>query len=76
MLVHALAAAGRPVGLLVLSAGAAAEQEPLSLFANQIALAVERAQLREQVLQTRLTEEVARLAEPWSPPFPTTYGLR
>ena len=62
VLVHALAAAGRPVGLLVLSTGAAAEREPLSLFANQIALAVERAQLREQVLQTRLTEEVARLA--------------
>ena len=64
VLVHALAAAGRPVGLLVLSAEAAVgpDQEPLSLFANQIALAVEQAQLREQVLQTRLTEEVARLA--------------
>jgi len=64
VLVHALTAAGRPVGLLVLSAEAASgpEREPLSLFANQIALAVERAQLREQVLQTRLTEEVARLA--------------
>ena len=65
VLVHALAAAGRPVGLLVLSAEAAAgpDREPLSLFANQIALAVERAQLREQVLVTRLTEEVARLAK-------------
>jgi len=64
VLVHALAAAGRPVGLLVLSADAVAgsDREPLSLFANQIALAVERAQLREQVLRTRLTEEVARLA--------------
>jgi len=64
VLVYTLAAAGRPVGLLVLSAEAAAgpDQEPLSLFANQIALAVEQAQLREQVLQTRLTEEVARLA--------------
>jgi two-component system sensor histidine kinase KdpD len=32
------------------------------LFANQVALAVERAQLREQVLQTRLAAEMARLA--------------
>ena len=65
VLVHALTAAGRPVGLLVLSADAAAEpeREPLSLFANQVALAVERAQLREEVLRTRLTDEVARLAK-------------
>jgi two-component system, OmpR family, sensor histidine kinase KdpD len=64
VIVHALSAAGRPVGLLVLSAEAAQtpDSEPLSLFANQVALAVERAQLREQVLQTRLTAEVARLA--------------
>jgi two-component system, OmpR family, sensor histidine kinase KdpD len=63
--VHALTAAGRPVGLLALSAEAAAgpEREPLTLFANQIALAVERAQLREQALRTRLTEEMARLAK-------------
>ncbi len=55
----------RPVGLLVLSAESAAglEREPLSLFANQIALAVERAQLREQILRTRLNEEIARLAK-------------
>ena len=39
------------------------EREPLTLFANQIALAVERAQLREQALRTRLTEEMARLAK-------------
>ena len=65
VLIHALTAAGRPVGLLVLSAEAAAgpDREPLSLFANQIALAVERAQLREEVLATRLSEEVARLAK-------------
>jgi two-component system sensor histidine kinase KdpD len=64
LLVLALAAAGRPVGLLALSSESAAhlEREPLLLFANHIALAVERAQLREQALQTRLTEEVARLA--------------
>jgi two-component system, OmpR family, sensor histidine kinase KdpD len=63
--VHALTAAGRPVGLLVLSAASAAgpEREPLTLFANQIALAVERAQLREQALRTRLNEEMARLAK-------------
>jgi two-component system, OmpR family, sensor histidine kinase KdpD len=65
VLVHALTAAGRPVGLLVLSAESAPgpEREPLILFANQIALAVERAQLREQVLRTRLAEEVGRLAK-------------
>jgi two-component system, OmpR family, sensor histidine kinase KdpD len=65
VLVHALTAAGRPVGLLVLSAESASgpDLEPLSLFANQIALAVERAQLREQALRARLTEEVERLAK-------------
>ncbi|MHB1987850.1 MAG: sensor histidine kinase [Acidimicrobiales bacterium] len=65
LLVLALTAAGRPVGLLVLSGEAAAPdaREPLLLFANQIALAVERAQLREQALRTRLTEEIARLAK-------------
>lgn len=64
VVVHALTAAGRPIGLLVLSADSAAdaESEPLTLFANQIALAVERAQLREQAMRTRLTEEMARLA--------------
>jgi len=61
----ALTASGRPVGLLVLSGQAAdeSEREPLLLFANQIALAVERAQLREQALRTRLTEEMAQLAK-------------
>jgi two-component system, OmpR family, sensor histidine kinase KdpD len=64
LIVHALAAAGRPVGLLVLAPGATSgpDQGPLSLFANQVALAVERAQLREQVLQARLMAEVARLS--------------
>jgi two-component system, OmpR family, sensor histidine kinase KdpD len=64
-LVLALAAAGRPVGLLVLSGETAAryEREPLLLFANQIALAVERAQLKEQALRARVTEEMARLAK-------------
>lgn len=60
----ALTAAGRPIGLLILSGGTVArrEREPLLLFANQIALAVERAQLREQALRTELTEEVERMA--------------
>jgi two-component system, OmpR family, sensor histidine kinase KdpD len=62
--VIALSASGRPVGLLALSADATAshEREPLLLFANHIALAVERAQLREQALRTRVDAEMARLA--------------
>jgi two-component system sensor histidine kinase KdpD len=65
LLLLPLTAAGRPVGLLALSGPAASrsEREPLLLFANQIALAVERAQLREQALATRLTEEMAQLAK-------------
>lgn len=64
LLVIALVASGRPIGLLVLSGDAAHQhlREPLLLFANHIALAVERAQLREQALQARLAEEVTRLA--------------
>jgi two-component system sensor histidine kinase KdpD len=60
----ALIAAGRPVGLLMVSGKRLAEQErePLLLFANQVALAIERAQLREQALRAELTEEVERLA--------------
>ena len=63
--VIALSASGRPVGLLALSADAAArhEREPLLLFANHIALAVERAQLREQALRTRVDAEMARVAK-------------
>jgi two-component system, OmpR family, sensor histidine kinase KdpD len=61
----ALSAAGRPVGLLVLSGPAvfSHQHEPLHLFANHIALAVERAQLREQALQARVAEEMGRLAK-------------
>ena len=64
LLVLALAAARRPVGLLVLAGGTAAryERESLLLFANQIALAVERTELREQALRSRVTEEMAGLA--------------
>ena len=60
----ALVAAGRPVGMLTVSGIAISDQqrEPLLLFANQIALAVERAQLREQALRAELTEEMERLA--------------
>ena len=60
----ALTAAGRPIGLLVLSGGNFADRdsEPLRLFANQIALAVERAQLREKALRTEVTHEVERMA--------------
>jgi two-component system sensor histidine kinase KdpD len=63
--VIALSASGRPVGLLALTADAIArhEREPLLLFANHIALAVERAQLREQALRTRVDAEMARLAK-------------
>jgi two-component system sensor histidine kinase KdpD len=52
----ALAAAGRPVGLLIMSGATITDQqrESLHLFANQAALAVERAQLREQALRAEL----------------------
>jgi two-component system sensor histidine kinase KdpD len=59
-----LSAAARPVGLLVVSGEAAVQydRETLMIFANQIALAVERAQLREDALRASVTEEMARLA--------------
>lgn len=65
LLAIALTAAPRPVGLLVLCGEAAVhyDREPLMIFANQIALAVERAQLQEEALRASLTEEVARLAK-------------
>jgi two-component system, OmpR family, sensor histidine kinase KdpD len=64
LLVLPLTASARPVGLLALTGAAVTgdEHEPLQLFANQIALAVERAQLQEQALRARVTEEMARLA--------------
>jgi two-component system sensor histidine kinase KdpD len=51
-----------PVGMLVLQDVRLAEQERslLGTFANQAALAVDRAQLREQALRARLLEEVDR----------------
>ena len=58
----ALAASNRPVGLLVLEEVRFARQDRalLGTFANQAALAVERAQLQEQVLRSHLLEEVDR----------------
>lgn len=60
----ALVAAGRPVGLLAITAASvdSDRRESLHLFANQAALAIERAQLREQALRADLTAEVERLA--------------
>ncbi len=65
ILAISLTAAARPIGVLVLSGKAAVQydREPLMIFANQIALAVERAQLQEEALRATLTEEVARLAK-------------
>src|SRR5262249_53276264 len=61
----ALAASGRPVGLLTLSAEAAArhEREPLLLFANHIALAVGRAPFRGEGLRMRGSGGMAQLAK-------------
>jgi two-component system sensor histidine kinase KdpD len=60
--VAALVASNRPVGLLVLQEVQFARQDRalLGTFANQAALAVERAQLRDQALRTRLLEEIDR----------------
>jgi two-component system sensor histidine kinase KdpD len=58
----ALVASNRPVGLLVLQEVRFARQDRalLGTFANQAALAVERARLQDQALRTRLLEEVDR----------------
>jgi two-component system sensor histidine kinase KdpD len=50
----------RPVGMLVLQDVAleGQDQSVLGTFVNQAALAVDRARLREQVLRTRLLEEI------------------
>lgn len=59
----ALSASGRPVGLLALQGGPAvpADAELLRTYANHVALAVERAQLREEAVRVELLEEVDRL---------------
>jgi len=58
----ALVASNRPVGLLVLQEVQFARQDRdlLGTFANQAALAVERAQLQDQAMRTRLLEEIDR----------------
>ena len=59
----ALTASGRPVGILALRGMPArpSDRELLRTFANHAALALERAQLRDQALRTELLEEVDRL---------------
>ena len=58
----ALVVSHRPVGMLVLQDVQLAERERslLGTFANQAALTVDRAQLRDQALRTRLLEEIDR----------------
>ncbi len=58
----ALVASNRPVGLLVLQEVQFARQDRalLGTFANQAALAVERAQLQDQAMRSRLLEEIDR----------------
>jgi two-component system sensor histidine kinase KdpD len=59
----ALVATGQPMGLLAVqgSGGLKAEQELLRAFANHLALALERAGLREEAVRARLLEEVDTL---------------
>ena len=59
----ALTATGRPIGLLHIWGADLSrhDQELLHTFANHMALALERAQLREQAMRTELLEEVDRL---------------
>lgn len=58
-----LAAAGRPVGVLVLRGARFSDEDRdmLVTFANDAAIAIERAQLREQAVRSTLLEEVDRL---------------
>jgi two-component system sensor histidine kinase KdpD len=58
----ALVVSNRPVGMLVLQDVqlAGPDRSLLGTFANQAALAVDRARLREQALRARLLEEVDR----------------
>ena len=58
-----LAAAGRPIGVLALKGAQFSEddRELLVTFANDAAIAMERAQLRELALRTALLEELDRL---------------
>jgi two-component system sensor histidine kinase KdpD len=58
----ALVVSERPVGMLVLQNVQLAEEDRnlLGTFANQAALAVDRAQLRDQAVRARLLEEIDR----------------
>ena len=58
-----LATSGGPVGMLAMKNLPASDTERavLNTFANDAALAIERAQLREQALRSKLLEEVDRL---------------
>ena len=59
----ALSASGRPVGILAMNGLPVSDTDRavLNTFANDAALAIERAQLREQALRAQLLEEVDRL---------------
>ena len=59
----ALTASGRPVGILAMGGCRTheADRALLRTFANHAALALERAQLREQALRSELLEEVDHL---------------
>lgn len=59
----ALASSGRPVGILLLREvpPEPAVREVLPILANHLAIALERAQLRERVMHAELLEEVDRL---------------
>jgi two-component system sensor histidine kinase KdpD len=61
----ALAASGRAVGILALRGLPTSETDlaVLNTFANDAALALERAQLREQALRSQLLEEVDRFRQ-------------
>jgi two-component system, OmpR family, sensor histidine kinase KdpD len=61
----ALLASGRAVGILVLRGLPTSKNDraALNTFANDAALALERAQLREQVLRSKLLEEVDRFRQ-------------
>jgi two-component system, OmpR family, sensor histidine kinase KdpD len=61
----ALSASGRAVGILALRGLPTSENDRavLNTFANDAALAIERAQLREQALRSKLLEEVDRFRQ-------------
>ena len=58
----ALAVAHRPIGMLILQDVrlTTTERSLLATFGNQVALAIDRAQLREEALRARLLEEIDR----------------